>query len=236
MPDQFALPLLHSPGFTDSRFIVAPCNGRAFDFVRRWPDWPAPAAALSGPTGCGKTHLAHVWRMRADALLIEGREFMAKSAEARKSTRPVVIEDIDREPPDGAREHLLMDLLDHPRRSILFTGRTPPGQWACVTGDWRSRTTSLLAFAIDPPDDGFLSSLARNLFAARQLTVSPQVADLIVSRLERTPDAIADFVAAADQEALCAKRPVSLRLVLEMLGENAADDLSSVCPAEVQPL
>lgn len=236
MPDQFALPLLHSPDFTDSRFIVAPCNGRAFDFVRRWPDWPSPAAALFGPTGCGKTHLAHVWRMRTDALLIEGREFVAKSADARKSTRPVVIEDIDREPPDGAREHLLMELLDHPRRSVLFTGRTPPAQWACVTGDWRSRTTSLLAFGIDAPDDGFLSALARNLFAARQLAVPPQVAELIVTRLERTPDAIADFVAAADEKAFCAKRPVSLRLVLEMLGENAADGLPSACPAEVQPL
>lgn len=236
MSDQFALPLLRSPDFTDSRFIVAPCNAQAFDFVRRWPDWPAPAAALFGPAGCGKTHLAHVWRMRADALLIGGHEFAAKSAEARKSTRPVVIEDIDREPPDGDRERLLMELLDHPRRSILFTGRTPPGEWTCVTGDWRSRTTSLLAFGIDAPDDGFLSALARNLFAARQLTVPPQVAELIVSRLERTPDAIVGFVAAADEKALCAKRPVSLRLVLEMLDESDSEGLSPACRAEVRPL
>lgn len=236
MSDQFALPLLHAPDFTDRRFMLAPCNAQAFDFVRRWPDWPAAAAALFGPPGCGKTHLAHVWRARADALLIEGRELGAKSAEARKSTRPLVIEDIDRETPDAAREHVLMELLDHPRRTILFTGRTPPGQWNCVTGDWRSRAASLLAFGIDAPDDGFLSALARNLFAARQLTVSPEVAELIVTRLERTPNAIADFVAAADEKALRAKRPVSLRLVLEMLGEESADDLSPAYPAEAHPL
>jgi chromosomal replication initiation ATPase DnaA len=129
-----------------------------------------------------------------------------------------------------------MELLDHPRRTILFTGRNPPGQWTCVAGDWRSRAAALLAVGIDTPDDRFLSTLARNLFAARQLAVSPDVAELIVTRLQRTPDAIADFVAAADEKAFCAKRPVSLRLVQEMLGESGAEGLSSACPAEVHPL
>jgi len=236
MSGQFTLPLLHAPDLTEGRFVVASCNEQAFDFVHRWPDWPAPVGALFGPPGCGKTHLAHMWRARADAILINGREFAAIFAEARKATRPLVIEDLDREPPDAAREHLLMELLDHTPRTILFTGRNPPGQWSCATGDWKSRAASLLAFGIDAPDDGFLSALARNLFAARQLTVSPEVSELIVTRLERTPHAIAGFVAAADEKALSAKRPVSLRLVLEMLGQNSAEGLSTACLAEVRPL
>jgi chromosomal replication initiation ATPase DnaA len=105
-----------------------------------------------------------------------------------------------------------------------------------VTGDWRSRTASLLAFGIDAPGDDFLSALARNLFAARQLAVSPEVAELIVTRLERTPDAIAAFVAAADEKALRAKRPVSLRLVLEMLDENGMGGVPAGRSAEVRPL
>lgn len=235
MSGQFALPLSHAPDFTAGRFIVAPCNDRAFDFVRRWPDWPTLAAALFGPAGCGKTHLAHIWAARADALVIEGGAFALKFAEARKSAHHLVIEDLDREPPDDAREHLLMELLDHPARTILFTGRVQPRQWACAGGDWKSRAGSLLAFGIDAPDDSFLCAFVRNLFAARQLTVPPAVAELIVTRLERTPDAIARFVATADQTALGAKRPVSLRLIMEMLGEERAGRMFGAQPAGIAP-
>ena len=38
-----------------------PGNREALAWIDRWPDWPAPALALGGPAGCGKTHLgAHL--------------------------------------------------------------------------------------------------------------------------------------------------------------------------------
>ena len=43
-------------------------------WLDRWPDWPAPGLALSGPAGCGKTHLAHVFRARTGARLIQPAE------------------------------------------------------------------------------------------------------------------------------------------------------------------
>ena len=38
--------------------------------------------------------------------------------------------------------------------------------------------------------------------------------------VERTPDAIAEFVDSIDHRALSEKRPLSLRLVMEMVGDN----------------
>ena len=38
-------------------FVVAAGNREALAWIDRWPDWPAPALALGGPPGCGKTHL-----------------------------------------------------------------------------------------------------------------------------------------------------------------------------------
>lgn len=237
MPGQFALPLLPDPDFGAGRFIIAPCNEQAHDFICRWPDWPARSAALYGPAGSGKSHLAHIWRVRADALLLAGHELAAKFAEVQSSLRPVVIEDFDRDPADAVREHLVMELFDHPRRAILLTGRLPPQQWPSATGDWKSRLQSLIACALLPPDDAFLAALTRSLFGARQLQVPHAAAGRIVTLIERTPEAVVRLVAAADMKALAEKRPVSLRLIMELLGGDETGLAAAGRPEEkVQPL
>ena len=56
-----------------------PAIGEALAWIDRWPDWPAPALALSGPAGCGKTHLGRIWAARAGATLIDGTALEGKS-------------------------------------------------------------------------------------------------------------------------------------------------------------
>ncbi len=51
-------------------FLIAPCNAAAVAWIDRWPDWPAPALALWGPAGSGKTHLLEVWRALSKAVAI----------------------------------------------------------------------------------------------------------------------------------------------------------------------
>ncbi len=224
MSKQFVLPFANSPEPGLGNFIIAACNEQACDFIGRWPDWPAPVAALFGPAGCGKSHLASIWRARADAKLLVARDV------APGGTRPVlfsgalVIEDMDRVPPDASRDHLLIDLFDHPGTSLLLTGRLPPAQWPAATGDWRSRLQSLIALEVLPPDDGLLAALVKRHFAARQLQVPGSVVNRIVTHLERTPGAVARFIEAADCKALSERRPISLRLVMEMLGDVDKSD------------
>jgi chromosomal replication initiation ATPase DnaA len=64
-----------------------------------------------------------------------------------------------------------------------------------------------------------LTALVERQFAARQLQVPGSVVNRILTHVERTPDAVARFVETADWKALSEKRPVSLRLVTEMLDE-----------------
>ncbi|MEM8951362.1 MAG: DNA replication protein, partial [Pseudomonadota bacterium] len=42
-------------------FMPAESNRDALAWLERWPDWPAPALVLHGPSGAGKTHLAQIW-------------------------------------------------------------------------------------------------------------------------------------------------------------------------------
>ena len=70
---------LPPPTYAREDFVVASGNREALAWIDRWPDWPAPALALGGPAGCGKTHLGRIWAARAGAISIDGTALEGKS-------------------------------------------------------------------------------------------------------------------------------------------------------------
>src|SRR6185312_11769567 len=67
---QLVLDLGHRPAMGREDFWVAPGNQDAVDWIDRWPAWPGHALALFGPAGCGKTHLAQVFALKAGARIL----------------------------------------------------------------------------------------------------------------------------------------------------------------------
>jgi chromosomal replication initiation ATPase DnaA len=219
MPGQLVFPFGVQPALGADDFILAPCNEQAVQFIRRWPDWQTRSAAVYGPPRCGKTHLAAIWRTMADAQTMPARD-LAPDLVAMMAARggsAIVIEDVDSEEPCEERDRALLALLERPAGAMLLTGRTPPSDWSVAVGDLRSRFRSLIAFPMWSPDDKLLSALVTKHFADRQLEVTEGVVRRIVTHVERTPEAVAAFVARADRKALAERRPVTDRLVLELI-------------------
>lgn len=217
MPKQMVLPFGVKPAHGKNDFIVAPCNEAAFRFIETWPDWPARAAAIYGPKGCGKTHLAEVWAERARATIIPAEDPDAVAVMERLAVLdvPIVVDSL----PDASerRDRALIALFERPAGSLLFAESTAPTEWRAVIGDLRSRFDSVLAFAMWAVDETLLAGLLHKHFADRQLDIPQSVVSRVLARLERTPEAIAGFVARADAKALSEKRAVSERLVQELL-------------------
>jgi chromosomal replication initiation ATPase DnaA len=224
MPGQLVFPFGAEPALGREDFILAPCNQQAVQFIRRWPDWPQSAAALYGPAGCGKTHLAAIWCEAAGAQIVPARELPARlSSFAGDSGTPWVVEDLDRGELDIARDRALLGLFERPAGPLLLTGREPPSEWPAAIGDLRSRFHALIGFAMWAPDEALLSALVAKHFSDRQLEAPPGVIKRIITHVERTPEAIARFVARADSKALSEKRAITERLILELIdGEEDA--------------
>jgi len=215
MPNQLALPFGSRPAFRREDFIVAPCNEQALRFIERWPDWPVRAAAIWGPRESGKTHLARIFCDITGAHLFSARELAAIDPIALLQG-PVAIE-FDDAPADAERDRRLFALFERPTGTLLLTARTSPTEWTSALGDLKSRFDALLAFPVWAPDDDLLSALIRKHFSDRQLDVPDAVVRRLMIHVERTPRAIAAFIARIDEKALAEKRAIGERLVMELI-------------------
>jgi chromosomal replication initiation ATPase DnaA len=215
MPSQIPLPLQTPARLGRADFIVGAGNRAAVAFIDSWPGWPGPAAALFGPAGSGKSHLAAVWAELAKAEIVEAAELREADLARRV---PLVVENAEGAPPEA--EAALFALLER-GQNMLLTGRERPSAWAVRLPDLKSRLDALLAFPLWVPDDQLLTALAKKLFTDRQLAVPEAVTLQMIRALERSPAAVRDFVARADAAALAQKRSVTTALIRELLAKEA---------------
>lgn len=190
----------------------------ALAFIDSWPHWSVAAAALHGPAGSGKSHLAAIWQARSGAQVFSAKE-LSGGLPGRDPSLPAVVEDVDSAFVSPARDAQLFGLLEHARSDtpVLLTGHEPPSAWKTTLPDLASRFAALLAFPLWAPDDELLAAIARKLFNDRQLAVPDAVIERMIKSLERSPAAIRDFVARADERALAEGRAINLALVRELL-------------------
>jgi chromosomal replication initiation ATPase DnaA len=213
---QHTLDLGVEPHYGRADFLVSDSNRAAFEWVERWPDWPARALVLHGPAGGGKTHLARLWCERAGAAMVTGEKLVGD--QHADLTGPVAVDDIER----AAEEpllHLYNSVLER-GGSLLLTATAPPASLPSALADLASRLRSLPVAGIAPPDDALLAAVLVKHFADRQIRVAPGVVAYLVPRIERSFAMAAALAAALDQRSLAAGRPVTIslaRAVLEAL-------------------
>lgn len=224
---QLPLDLGHRPALGREDFLVADCNTAAVAWIDRWPDWPGGGLAINGPAGCGKTHLAEVWRGRSGAIRVAaGTIATIEPPSLIGAARACVIDglyDTAGTYPDERRLLHLYNLLRERGGHVLLVARMAPARWPVVLPDLKSRLSALPAVEIGPPDDTLLAAVLVKLFADRQLAVGTEVIAYLAQRMERSFETARRIVAALDREALAAHRRVALPLAREVLAREFPD-------------
>jgi len=213
---QLPLDLGHRPALGRADFLVAPCNAEAIAWLDRWPHWPAPALALYGAAGSGKTHLAHVFAARAAATRIDPAQLKTERVPTLLGdAAAAIVDDADR----AAAKPLLhlYNLLAERRGHLLVVARRPPARWRIALADLRSRLRAAPAVAVAPPDEALIAAVLVKLFADRQLAIGEEVVTYLALHLERSFAATRDAVAALDTAALAEQRRITVPLVRRVL-------------------
>ncbi|MDP7642560.1 MAG: DnaA/Hda family protein [Alphaproteobacteria bacterium] len=215
---QLPLDLGHRTALGRDEFIAAPCNENALLWIDRWPDWPATGLVLYGPPGCGKTHLAEIWRARSAAAAVAAATLKGRdAAEIIAGAGALVVEDIDADIAERTLLHLY-NLIGEGGGHILFTALKPPARMAFALPDLVSRLRAMPAISVADPDDMVLAAVMRKMFEDRQLPVGEDIISFLLARMERSYSAARFIAAEIDRLALAERRQVTIPLARLALG------------------
>jgi chromosomal replication initiation ATPase DnaA len=218
-PRQLALSLRHAENLSREDFLPGPSNEAALAMVERWPDWPAPALAITGPEGSGKSHLASIWADLSGARVVSARSLQTTMLPDALATGALVLEDCASGTIDERALFHLLNLVREQNGNLLMTARTVPSSWTVALPDLASRLRAIPAVTVSTPDDALLRAVMIKLFADRQLAVDESLVGYLLTRVGRSFGAIRAAVQTLDREALQRKRPVNRALAAELFRE-----------------
>ncbi len=200
--------------YSRESFHISPANAEAFAWIEKWPQWPSHCLVVHGPAGCGKTHLAHIWQQKTQAL------FLRDLDQANVPASPHACYILESAILGGGNERALLHLFNYLQEKngfLLMTAREAPQRMEYRLPDLASRMKAALAIRIDQPDDALLETLMIKYFVDRQLRVGPDVRAFLLARMERSFAALHKIVEEIDKRALVEQRKVTVPFVRALL-------------------
>ncbi len=216
-PRQLPLDLACRPAFGEEDFFLSKSNETAVKMIDEWPDWGQYGRVLVGPPASGKSHLANVWKLRSNALIVRAAQLDLQYLEKIPPDRNVCIEDLHQ---GLAGEEALFHLLNRARErrgAVLLTSRIVISKLNIALKDLRSRLLALPAISIEAPDDQLLMAVMVKQFADRQMEVEPRLISYLFKRSERSMQAVTQMVEDLDRMSLGEQRRITTRLAREYL-------------------
>lgn len=224
IPMDLPLPVARS----EENFLTSPSNQAAWDAIWAWQTWPDTRLALTGPQGCGKSHLVHVWAGKVDAGMVLASDLTEARMAHLIDGPAIAVEDVDAivDLPGPVRRQIetvlfhLYNLAAAEAVPLLMTGRAAPAHWGLALPDLASRASAMAHVRITEPDDALLTSILDKLFRDRQMNVGEDVLEYLIWRIERSFAAAEQIVARLDHAALARKRRVTKQLASDVLAET----------------
>jgi chromosomal replication initiation ATPase DnaA len=194
---QIALPLDWPADEDQSDFLVTAANEHAVRHLDSWARWPVQATLLVGPRKSGKSLLGRIFAARSGGELID---------DAPLHREEEVFHAWNRAQAGGG--------------PILLVAHAAPPEWGIILPDLRSRITATPVIQLGPPDDELSTALLTKQLGRRGLSIAPDAASYVISRIARSHLAILQIVDLLDTAALSRQRAITIPFARDVLIEK----------------
>ncbi len=204
--------------FLREDFVVSDANQKALALLECWPEWGSGQFGrllyLYGPKGAGKTHLAHIWQARSQALFLEA------ALPETGGRGGYILENIELRLQEEERLLHFINRVVEQQGFLLLTATLAPSFLAVCLPDLASRIRALPSVEVCPPDDALLHAVLLKHFSDRQLRIEPEVVSYLLARIERSFASLRSIAEHIDKKALSEKRNITIPLVRELLSHQ----------------
>lgn len=215
---QMAFDMSLNPVYRWENFYISKSNEDAIAMIQRWPRWEGRVQLIYGPSGSGRTHIAHLWRNESRASFVDDSVLKLDFLEEYIAQNPfLIIDNADRITNFQGLFHLYNLIQEH-QGYLLLTAETPPKYWHIDLPDLASRLQSIQATELLAPDDGLIKALLVKRFSDAQMKVPENVIAFIVKHIHRSYESIQGTTTLLAQKSLEFRRNLTLPLVKEVMG------------------
>lgn len=215
MAKQRILPLHLREAKGRNSFVVGESNFEAIKWIDKFPNWKNDGLIIIGPKSSGKSHLTSVWQNKSLCTVLRSKDIENENV-ALLHTKHLAIENIELISNYKFLFHII-NIKKEKNFKILFTSRENINDLNISLKDTISRLLTFPQAKILLPTDDVLRGLIYKLLTDKGIQTNSSLINYISLRIERTYEAVNDFIFQIDHISLERKKNITIPMIKEVI-------------------
>ena len=202
--------------YFEEDFYVSSNNFEAYKLIESWPKWSSRYINIFGPPGCGKTHLANIFKKKINSFFIKASELSNNSLSLIKLKECLIIDEYQ----NNIEEKLFYSMLNQCHQSnqyIIVNSLKPIKTFVIELNDLKSRFDSFIDIGIDLPTDDLIRVILTKNFSDKQVKIEAKLLEYILKNIHRSYEDIFDLIDKVDTLSLSTGKPININLIKKVL-------------------
>ena len=204
--------------YFEEDFYVSSNNFEAYKLIESWPKWSSRYINIFGPPGCGKTHLANIFKKKINSFFIKASELSNNSLSLIKLKECLIIDEYQ----NNIEEKLFYSMLNQCHQSnqyIIVNSLKPIKTFMIELNDLKSRFDSFIDIGIDLPTDELIRVILTKNFSDKQVKIEAKLLEYILKNIHRSYEDIFDLIDKVDTLSLSTGKPININLIKKVLNQ-----------------